>query len=145
MPPFFTTDSRAWWVTTNTGAWNGGSSPHGTSPVTNMPCPMTTGPNRSIHPASNSSSGPPAPPSAPCIRRKLRSPNTQECSRSPPMPSGCSGPDSGPAMYPSSEMPSRAMTSVMTTSSIGSYPCVERGGTESTHRRHEFPGGVAVV
>ena len=33
--------SRERWVTTNTGAWNGGSSPQGTSPASNMRRPMT--------------------------------------------------------------------------------------------------------
>ena len=41
VPPWRSSTSRGRWVTTNTGAWNGGSSPQGTSPASNMRRPMT--------------------------------------------------------------------------------------------------------
>ena len=41
VPPCRCRTSRSRWVTTNTGARNGGSSPHGFSPPSNMRRPIT--------------------------------------------------------------------------------------------------------
>jgi hypothetical protein len=44
VPPGFSSGSRSRWVTTKTGVWKGGSSPHGRSPRSNMRRPMTQAP-----------------------------------------------------------------------------------------------------
>ncbi len=44
VPPFFSSVFLARCVTTKTGAWNGGSSPHGTSPPSAIRRPITYAP-----------------------------------------------------------------------------------------------------
>ncbi len=103
--------SRSWWVRTKTGMWNGGSSPHqpsnGSSPhgpswPLNILRPMITAP---LPPRCSlrisSSTVPFSPPSRPCCSRQDQTRIAHSCSWSPPVPSGCSGVGSGPALNPS--------------------------------------------
>ncbi len=76
VPPSLTSGSRGRWVTTKTGLWNGGSSPHGSSPWSNILRPITKAPIASKDLASSSSSGPVSPPSNPCAFRQLLSRTT---------------------------------------------------------------------
>jgi hypothetical protein len=65
VPPWRCTVGRARWVTTKTGARNGGSSPHGTSPPSAMRLPMTYAPaDSNISPMMSefTSGSPPAKP-----------------------------------------------------------------------------------
>src|SRR3954454_24329860 len=82
----------------NTGTCNGGSSPHGSSPVTNIMRPMITAPmlayTSSIASASAFSS---SPPSMSCRSRQAASPAIHSCSRSPSSPSGLFFPAFTPA------------------------------------------------
>jgi hypothetical protein len=89
----FTIGSLPRWVTTNTGAWYVGSSPHGPTPTSNIVRPVTSAPvvaNRSSSKARDSSLDFPA--------------NIQSCSRPPPSPIGLSTPTRGPATKPSSDI-----------------------------------------
>ncbi len=112
VPPSIGIGARGRWVSTNTGWWYGGSSPHQplhcSSPHSprmgpNMLRPMIVAPtptspwgaNRSSMPSSGPSVAP-APSSSNC-RQKVGVANAHLCSPSPPTPSGWSGPWSGAA------------------------------------------------
>src|SRR5690606_5837315 len=102
VPPSIGCGSRGWWVRTNTGAWNGGSSPH--QPFHGRSQAPRTGPNM-LRPIRN------APASVICstsARFSSGVSNIQACSRAP-VPSAPSSPNGRssvwwrPAAYPSTE------------------------------------------
>src|SRR6266704_226320 len=108
------TGSRAWWVRTNTGWWNGGSSPHqlafgfgsssqGPCPPLNIRRPTTVAPVLRAISARTSLSTPVSPPAPPCRSRNAAVATAQSCSFSPPTPSGSSSDGLGPATNPSSD------------------------------------------
>ena len=110
VPPCISIGSRGWCVSTNTGWWYGGSSPHqpvqsslpqGPRTGPNMFRPMMCAPTPWTPRAARSSSGPVAPPSMPSSCRNVRVAKAQSCRRSPPIPSGCSSLWPGPATNPS--------------------------------------------
>ena len=81
VPPCIAIGSRGWWVSTKTGWWYGGSSPH--QPFQsesrhaprigpNMLRPITVAPIPASPSAANRSSSPSSPPSMPSIRRYVR-------------------------------------------------------------------------
>src|SRR5215207_9871210 len=114
VPPSFCTGSRGWWVSTNTGWWNGGSSPHqasafgssshGPSPPLNIRRPITVAPTPASPSSTTSLSTFVSPPSMPCASRHACAANAHSCSRSPPAPSGSSRVWLGPAMKPSRDI-----------------------------------------
>src|SRR3954453_14058225 len=110
VPPCFSIGSRGSWTSTNPGAWNGGSSPQGSSPRLNITRPMITAPRFESSSSMNAPSGLASPPSSPCGSRQLSSPNIHSWSRSPSSPIGLSGPALTPAEYPSSEIDCVATT-----------------------------------
>ena len=78
MPPAISSDGRGVWVSTNTGTWNGGSSPHqprqsGSSGKVwspNMPAPMISAPTSAKYACAYSSSTPVVPsPDVSCSTR----------------------------------------------------------------------------
>ena len=81
VPPSIGKGSRAWWVSTNTGAWNGGSSPHqpralgscshGPLPPLYIRRPITTAPVALTRSAMTSESALRSPPSCPWVSRQL--------------------------------------------------------------------------
>ncbi len=87
VPPRLTIVSAGRLVTTKTGAWNTGSSPHGPIPRSAIRRPTITAPTpakRSVAKRSASASERPA--------------NIQSCSPSPPRPIGSCGLTPGPVM-----------------------------------------------
>jgi hypothetical protein len=87
--------ARAWRVSTKTGVWYGGLSPHhpfqlssGQEPRIgpNIFRPMIHAPTLLNPRATNSSSAPVVPPSWPCIRRNVRVANAHSCIARPPTP-----------------------------------------------------------
>ena len=112
VPPCIGTGSRSWWVSTNTGAWYGGSSPHqpvhvsshGPSPPPNILRPMMNAPMPCMTASATSESALRLPPFSPCCSRQASVGNAQWCRRSPPSPIGSFLLWLGPATKPSSEM-----------------------------------------
>ncbi len=91
VPPCLTSGSPARWVTTNTGMWNGGFSPHGFIPTSNIRLPITTAPD--VPKVSlRASAMRPALPSAG---------NIHSWSRSPPSPMPFPTDTFGPVLKPS--------------------------------------------
>ncbi len=99
VPPFIVSGARAWCVSTKTGTWYGGSSPHqpfhcssGQGPRTgpNMLRPRIHAPMLAMPRAANSSSMPVVPLSLPSIFWKVRVGTNHSCNVSPPTPSGSS-------------------------------------------------------
>src|SRR5450631_1556400 len=113
VPPSMVTDARGWLVSTKTGVWYGGLSPHQPFQVSSGQAPRM-GPNMfrpRIHapmpvnpPAAKSSSTPVAPPSPPNICRNVRVAKAHLCNATPPMPSGLLRSWLGPAPYPSRDI-----------------------------------------
>ena len=98
-------------MSTNTGAWKGGSSPHqpvhdsshGPSPPPNILRPMMWAPTPWTTSSTTSASALCSPPSSPCCSRQLSVANTHSCRRMPPSPIGFSTLWLGPAAKPSSD------------------------------------------
>jgi hypothetical protein len=122
------TGSRAWWVRTNTGWWNGGSSPHqlafgfgsssqGPCPPLNIRRPTTVAPVLRAISASTSLSTPVSPSAPPCRSRNAAVATAQSCSFSPPTPSGSSSDGLGPATNPSSDTDRSNLSSPIMSSS----------------------------
>src|SRR5918996_986760 len=98
VPPCISSDSRGWWVSTKTGTWYGGFSPHqprqsprhGPGPPPNMFLPMTMAPTFSHQPRTTAvlALASPPLPSSPYISRKTASGTIHSWRRSPPTPRG---------------------------------------------------------
>ena len=106
VPPSIWSGSRGWWVSTKTGWWKGGSSPHqpvhslspqGPRTGPNMFRPMMVAPTPEARFEKYPSSSPSSPPSWPIILLPLRVAKIQSWSRVPPMPIGWSSSWWGPA------------------------------------------------
>ena len=87
--------SRGWWVSTNTGVWKGGLSPHqpfggilgpGPGPPPNMFRPITVAPAPACASSTTGVLALTSPPSRPCCLRQASSLNTHWCSSMPPTP-----------------------------------------------------------
>src|SRR5215218_4872440 len=98
--------SRSRWVSTNTGMWNGGSSPHhprhgsspqGSGPPPNFPRPMISAPTFASDSSTTGVLAFTSPPASPCGSRHAFSATTQSWRSSPPSPSGFSRLWFGPA------------------------------------------------
>src|SRR5215218_412320 len=158
--PCSSSGSRAWWVSTNTGWWNGGSSPHhplalgssshGPLPPLNMWRPMMLAPTRaSVSPASSESTFA-SPPSRPCRSRHAAAANAHSCSSSPPWPSGSSSDWFGPATKPSSDTEmSRMSCPIVSSWSVARLETRTGGETHRPSRtllaRRELLHGPAVA
>src|ERR671919_2847230 len=113
VPPSISRGSRGWCVSTKTGVWNGGLSPHqpfqggsslqGPGPPPNMFRPITLAPTFDCSSSTTGVLALTSPPSWPCGLRHASSSTIHSWRSSPPTPSGFSSLSSGPAEYPSSE------------------------------------------
>src|SRR4051794_20744152 len=109
VPPCSSSGRRGWFVSTKTGWWNGGLSPHqpcqdsshGPGPPPNMFRPMMLAPAPPRISSANGVLALTSPPCSPWLSRNALSGTSQLWSSSPPIPSGCSADCSGPATKPS--------------------------------------------
>src|SRR5574337_1283007 len=113
VPPVMRSGARAWCVSTNTGTWYGGSSPHQPRQLSsrqgprigpNMLRPRIQAPMLSKPFAAAALSTPVSPPSCPCRLRQTRLWKNHSISSGPFTPSGCCRSWSGPAPNPSMEI-----------------------------------------
>jgi hypothetical protein len=84
VPPPRTSGSRGLLVTTNTGARNGGSSPHGSSPPSNIRLPITYAPAAVNISSMISESTVRSPPVKPCRSRQAIASVAQRVTRKNP-------------------------------------------------------------
>ena len=98
--------ARSWWVSTNTGMWKGGSSPHhpsqgssphGPGPPPNFPRPMIAAPTFVSASSTTGVLAFTSPPSGREARWKALRAKAQSWRLPPPSPSGCSSLGLGPA------------------------------------------------
>ena len=152
VPPAIASDGRGWWVSTYTGVWNGGLSPHqpchassGHGPCCgpNLPRPMISAPMPRSMDSVMALSMPLLPPGPrPCIAWPIAVSKNHSCSRSPACPNGASSDWPSPVAKPSSEMPklwtrTSWVVVIAVPLLVAFTQCVEAGGWFSTCARNE--------
>src|SRR5215210_4532681 len=140
VPPAISIGSRAWWVSTKTGAWYGGSSPH--QPRQSSSHSPRIGPNM-FRPMTYAPRGRMSQPTAVASASLARSsPRCQAWSSRPRFPSGSSRLWSGPATKPSSEIDMWQVVSGITRCSV---PAPQRGAEHVVPERGADAEAACVV